>query len=193
MTGFTLNGVAGRIRDLETKTNGAYYVALCWLAMSRDSGKGAKRRLEDKVFGTGKPKVTSTFRNAWRIADKAFAEGFHAGHRKAVVELALDEALDFAIKALEDHKAALGVTSMAEYEAVAKYATKADIPAEAAEGPKAEGETPPADNENVDVVTHIKTAISALALEQAMEVAEWLAAHINAATAALAQPQARAA
>jgi len=190
MSGYTLSGIAGRIRDLENKTNGAYYVALCWLAMSRDSGKGAKKRLEDKVFGIDKPKVTSTFRNAWRIADKAFAEGFHAGHRKSVVELALDEALDFAIATLDAHKLALGVTSMADYESVCKFATKADIPAEAAEGPKAEGDAPPADNENVDVIANIKAAIAALALEQAMEVAGWLAGHIGVATAALAQAQA---
>ena len=70
-----MNGVAGRIRDLEARVGGTYYVGLCWLAIARDSGKGAKRRLEDKVFGTDKPKVTSTFRNARSIADKAFAGG----------------------------------------------------------------------------------------------------------------------
>lgn len=129
--GYTLNGVAGRIRDLESKVGGSYYVALCWLALSRDSGKGAKRRLEDKVFGTNKPKVTSTFRNAWRIAEKAFAEGFHAGHRKAAMELGLDEAVKLAIECLEAHRTALGVTNMADYEAVCMYATAADKPAEA--------------------------------------------------------------
>lgn len=69
-------------------------MAVCWLAMARDSGKGAKKRLEDKVFGIDKPKVTSTFRNAWRIAEKSFAEGFPADCRKAVAEMTLDDAVD---------------------------------------------------------------------------------------------------
>jgi hypothetical protein len=90
---YTLSGVAGRIQDLEVRVGGTYYVGLCWLAMARDSGKGAKRPLEDKVFGTDKPMVTSTFRNAWRIADKAFAEGFRVGHRKTVLEMGLEDAM----------------------------------------------------------------------------------------------------
>lgn len=193
---YTLSGIAGRIRELETKSTGGWYVATCWLAMSRDSGKGAKKRLEDKVFGIDKPKVTSTFRNAWRIAEKAFAEGFHTRHRKSVAELGLDEAIDFALKALDMHKTALGVTSMGEYEAVCMYAAKADIPPEAfdsAGNGVAEGGAPNPDNENVDVVSNIKTAIATLTLDQATEVAHWLSAHLNAVTPALAQPQARAA
>lgn len=124
--GYTLNGVAGRIRDLENKVGGAYYVALCWLAMHRASGKGSKAALETKIFGKDKP--TSTFRNAWRIADKAFAEGFHPGHRKTVAELPLDEAVKFAVEALDAHRLALGVTTMKDYEEVCKYASKDAIP-----------------------------------------------------------------
>lgn len=127
-TGYTLNGVAGRIRDVEHKIGGGWYVSVCWLAMARDSRKGAKKRLEDKVFGIDKPKVTSTFRNARRIAEKSFAEGFHADCRKAVAELGLDEAIDYAIARLETHKAALKVTNMADYEDVCKYASVEVIP-----------------------------------------------------------------
>ncbi|RWH49631.1 MAG: hypothetical protein EOQ80_06905 [Mesorhizobium sp.] len=202
MSGYTLAGVAGRIRDLENKTNGAYYVGVCWLAMCRDSGKGAKKRLADKVFGVDKgAKETSTFRNAWRIAEKAFSEGFPAAHRKAVVELALDEAIDFAVKALEAHKTALKVTNMKDYEDVCKYASVETMPvkAEAEPEPEPETETAPehegdvdADGkedakEGVDVVANIKIALSTLTLEQAMEVAGWLAQHINAASEGLAK------
>jgi hypothetical protein len=137
--GYTLNGVAGRIRDLETKVGGAYYVALCFLAMNRASGKGSKAALETKIFGKDKP--TSTFRNAWRIADKAFAEGFHQGHRVTAMEMGLDEAVTFAVKCLDAHRTALGVTSMKDYEAVCKFATHADIPAEAEPAAATQGTT----------------------------------------------------
>ncbi|RWI48437.1 MAG: hypothetical protein EOR34_10465 [Mesorhizobium sp.] len=202
MSGYTLAGVAGRIRDLENKTNGAYYVGVCWLAMCRDSGKGAKKRLADKVFGVDKgAKETSTFRNAWRIAEKAFSEGFPAAHRKAVVELALDEAIDFAVKALEAHKTALKVTNMKDYEDVCKYASVETMPAKAEAEPEPEPETETAPEhegdvdadgkedakEGVDVVANIKIALSTLTLEQAMEVAGWLAQHINAASEGLAK------
>lgn len=126
--GYTLAGVAGRIRDVEHKIGGGWYVSVCWLAMARDSGKGAKKRLEDKVFGIDKPKVTSTFRNAWRIAEKSFAEGFHAQCRKDVAELGLDDAIDYAMVRLEAHKVALKVTNMADYEDVCKYASVEVIP-----------------------------------------------------------------
>ncbi|RWN60199.1 hypothetical protein [Mesorhizobium sp.] len=201
MSGYTLAGVAGRIRDLENKTNGAYYVGVCWLAMCRDSGKGAKKRLADKVFGVDKgAKETSTFRNAWRIAEKAFSEGFPAAHRKAVVELALDDAIDFAVTALEAHKTALKVTNMKDYEDVCKYASVETMPPKAeaepeAEEPKAEGEPEgdtdadgkPETQEGVDVVANIKVALATLTLEQAMDVAGWLAQHINAASEGLAK------
>jgi len=132
MSGFTLHGVVGRIQDVEHKIGGNWYVSVCWLAVCRDSGKGAKKRLEDKVFGIdGKKKVTSTFRNAYRIAEKSFAEGFHAGCRKAVAELGLDDAMDFAVKRLDEHKAALKVSTMADYEDVCKYASVEVIPAAA--------------------------------------------------------------
>lgn len=201
MTGYTLAGVAGRIRDLENKTNGAYYVGVCWLAMCRDSGKGAKKRLADKVFGTAKEaKETSTFRNAWRIAEKAFSEGFPAEHRKAVVEFALDEAIDFAVKALEAHKAALGVTNMKEYEEACKYASKEAMPpkAEAEPDPEAEAkakaeEEAKAEAEEkakreaelnpVDPLVGLKHAAGALTLEQAIEFAGWLNEHIQQAQA----------
>lgn len=137
--GYTLNGVAGRIRDVEHKIGGGWYVAVCWLAMARDSGKGAKKRLEDKVFGIDKPKVMSTFRNAWRIAEKSFAEGFHAQCRKDVAELGLDDAIDYAMARLEAHKAALKVTNMADYEDVCKYASVEVIPV-AEEEPEAPAE-----------------------------------------------------
>ena len=126
MTGYTLSGVAGRIRDLETKVGGAYYVSLCWLAMNRNSGKGSRKLLEGKIFGEGKP--TSTFRNAWRIAEKSFAEGFHAECRKAVVDMGLDDAVAYAVGRLEEHRTAVGATSMATYEERCKYATEADVP-----------------------------------------------------------------
>ncbi|MDQ6437560.1 hypothetical protein RB623_26200 [Mesorhizobium sp. LHD-90] len=131
MSGYTLNGVAGRIRDLENKTNGGYYVALCWLAMARNSGKGARKLLETKIFGEGKP--TSTFRNAWRIAEKSFAEGFHAGCRAAVAELALEEAITYAVDRLDQHKTTLGVSNMKDYEDVCKYASVETIPVDAPE------------------------------------------------------------
>lgn len=69
MTGYTLNGIARRICDLENKTNGGYCVALCWLTIARNSGKGSRKLLESKIFADGRP--TSTFRNAWRIAEKS--------------------------------------------------------------------------------------------------------------------------
>ncbi|ESY35749.1 hypothetical protein NKK48_01455 [Mesorhizobium sp. C386A] len=192
MSGFTIGGLAGRIREVEQKIGGGWYVSVCWLAMCRDSGKGSKKRLEDKVFGVDKPKVTSTFRNAYRIAEKSFAEGFHAGCRKDVAEMPLDAAIDFAMARLEAHKKALNVTNMADYEDVCKYASVEVIPA-APEEPKAE-EEPKAQaegdvdadgkgdaEEGVDVVANVKVAISTMTLEQAMSVAEWLATHINAA------------
>jgi len=52
---------------------------------------------------------------------------------------------------------------------------------------------PPADNENVDDVANIKTAIATLTLQQAMDIAEFVASYINSVAAAQAQPQARAA
>jgi hypothetical protein len=176
--GYTLNGIAGRIRDLENKVGGAYYVGLCWLAMARDSGKGAKRRLEDKVFGTYKRKVTSTFRNAWRIADKAFAEGFHTGHRKTVLELGLEEATKFAMECLEAHRVALGVSNMADYEAVCKFATEADIPAsveaaayepEAAKKAASNAQYAPAER------NALETAIAAMMTLSAEELVEFAA------------------
>lgn len=136
MTGYTLNGVAGRIRDLENKANGAYYVALCWLAMNRNSGKGSRKLLEGKIFGQDKP--TSTFRNAWRIAEKSFAEGFNAESRKAVVDLGLDEAVAYAVGRLEEHRTAVGATNMATYEERCKYATEADVPVAEEEEPAAD-------------------------------------------------------
>lgn len=192
MSGYTLNGVAGRIRDLETKTNGSYYVALCWLAMNRNSGKSARKLLEGRIFGNGKP--TSTFRNAWRIAEKSFSEGFHAGCRASVAELDLDEAIKFAVGRLDAHKAALGVASMKEYEDVCKYASAEAIPAFASEVIEDAADAPAAaDNENVDIVANIKTAIAQLTLEQAIDVAEWLADHINAVSTVLTQREAQAA
>ncbi|TPJ51685.1 MULTISPECIES: hypothetical protein [unclassified Mesorhizobium] len=198
-TGYTLAGVAGRIRDLENKTNGAYYVGVCWLAMCRDSGKGAKKRLADKVFGVDKgAKETSTFRNAWRIAEKAFSEGFPAAHRKAVVELALDEAIDFAVKALEAHKTALKVTNMKDYEDVCKYASVETMPpkAEAEPDPEAEAKAKAEAEEQaeaeakakreaelnpVDPLIGLRHAASELTLEQAIEFAGWLNEHIQRA------------
>ncbi|KAB2947895.1 MAG: hypothetical protein F9K19_25230 [Rhizobiaceae bacterium] len=133
MTGYTLNGVAGRIRDLENRVGGAYYVALCWLAMNRNSGKGSRKLLEGKIFGQDKP--TSTFRNAWRIAEKSFAEGFHAECRKAVVDMGLDDAVAYAVGRLEEHRAAVGATNMATYEERCRYASEADVPIVAEEEP----------------------------------------------------------
>lgn len=159
------------------KTNGAYYVGLCWLAMARDSGKGAKRRLEDKVFGSDKPKVTSTFRNAWRIADKAFAEGYHAGHRKTGLVLGLEEAIKYAMECLDAHRMALGVTNMADYEAVCKFATQADIPAlieAAAYEPEAAKK---ASNAQYAPTEHnaLETAIAAMMTLSAEELVEFAA------------------
>lgn len=124
--GFTFAGVTGRMADLETKVGGTYYVALCWLAMTKGSGKNVKKTVRDKVFGTAKE--TSTFRNAWRIAEKSFPEGFHKGHREAAQTLNLDEAIKFAMECLQAHRVALEVTTMAAYEADCIYATKADKP-----------------------------------------------------------------
>ena len=199
MSGYTLNGVAGRIRDLENKTNGGYYVALCWLAMNRNSGKGAKKILESKIFGQDKP--TSTFRNAWRIAEKSFSEGFHTGCRQQVAELELEEAVKIAVERLEAHKSALKVSNMKDYEDVCKYASVETIPAAAPEetteaettdtADKPEGEAPtngaPVDNDNVDVVANIKTAIEALSMEQAEELAGWLAERLELAREHLAK------
>lgn len=175
--GYTIAGVAGRIRDLEAKVGGAYYVGLCWLAMARDSGKGAKRRLEDKVFGTDKPKVTSTFRNAWRIADKGFAEAFHAGHRNTVLEMGLDDAIKFAMECLDAHRVALGVSNMADYEAVCKFATKADIPAsvEAAHEPETANEAPSDTRHAPAEHNALETAIAAMMTLSAGELVEFAA------------------
>lgn len=193
MAGYTLNGVAGRIRDLETKVGGAYYVALCWLAMNRNSGKGARKLLETKIFGDAKP--TSTFRNAWRVAEKSFSEGFHAECRKTVVDFELDDAVKYAVDRLEAHKAALHVTSMKDYEDVCKYASVEVIPAAAAseaegeqeEAKQPEGEQPPAGNApppEVDVLENMRNAAAQLTLEQAKQFAGWLSDFINAAEAA---------
>lgn len=175
--GFTIAGVARRIQDLETKVGGAYYVSLCWLAMTRDSGKGAKRRLEDKVFGVDKPKVTSTFRNAWRIAEKAFAEGFHAGHRNTVLELGLDEALKFAMGCLDAHRVALGVTTMSDYEAVCKFATKGDIPIEE-EAVACEPSATPASDAHMPVAADlnpVERAVDAMMSLSPVELVEFAA------------------
>lgn len=202
-TGFTFNGVANRMIDLETKANGAYYVALCWLAMTRDSGKGASRRLQDKLFGTVKPKVTSTFRNAWRIAGKSFAEGFHKGHRVTVDKLPLDEAVKFAVQALEDHKSALEVTSMSEYEAVCHHATKADVPAPQTETePETPAETPAetvtATGETVPeptarAWTDLAAAATLLSLEDRIALVQTLMADADVAKAIIPAPVAKAA
>jgi len=195
MSGYTLNGIAGRIRDLENKTNGGYYVALCWLAMNRNSGKGARKMLEGKIFGQDKP--TSTFRNAWRIAEKSFSEGFHLGCREGVKEMDLEEAIKFAVARLEAHKEALQVTNMKDYEDVCKYASVETIPAAAEEEapapapeedqPEGEAPTNAAPAEPVDVMANIKTAVTSLTLEQAEELAGWLAETIAAARAAQEQ------
>jgi hypothetical protein len=174
--GYTLNGVAGRIRDLENKVGGAYYVALCWLAMNRSSGKGAKAALETKIFGKEKP--ASTFRNAWRIADKAFAEGFHAGHRRSVLEMGLDDAVKFAMECLDAHRVALGVSNMADYEAVCKFATKADIPASVeATSYEPEGVKTAASNAQDAPAEHnaLETAIAAMMSLSADELVEFAA------------------
>ncbi len=195
--GYTLSGVAGRIRDLENKVGGAYYVALCWLAMNRASGKGSKAALETKIFGKEKP--TSTFRNAWRIADKAFAEGFHAGHRQTVATMVLDDAVKFAVEALDAHRTALGVTTMKEYEELCKYASKEAVPAPEPEAetvaeapaPSEEEQAPvdadgkPADVPNADIMANLRNAVAQLTLEQAEEFAGWLAGHIQTARAAM--------
>lgn len=205
MTGYTLNGVAGRIRDLENKANGAYYVALCWLAMNRNSGKGSRKLLEGKIFGQDKP--TSTFRNAWRIAEKSFAEGFHAECRKAVVDLGLDEAVAYAVGRLEEHRAAVGATNMATYEERCKYASEADVPVAAPE-PEADAEpdtgdatepeapaapTPVGDIGNADVMANMRNAAARLTLDEAKEFAGWLNEFILAAELALQEPERKAA
>ncbi|WP_353645751.1 hypothetical protein [Mesorhizobium sp. WSM2239] len=189
-----MNGVAGRIRDLENKVGGAYYVALCWLAMNRSSGKGSKSALETKIFGKDKP--TSTFRNAWRIADKAFAEGFHDAHRKTVAELGLDEAVTFAVQCLDAHRTALGVTTMKDYEELCKYASAEAVPApepeEAAEPEvpegKAEGETDadgkPAEVPGADIMANLRNACAQLTFDQLVEHGAWVAEMIEAARAA---------
>ncbi|APH74158.1 hypothetical protein BSQ44_24375 [Aquibium oceanicum] len=187
--GYTISGVAGRIRDLESKTNGAYYVGLCWLAMARDSGKGAKKRLEDKVFGVEKGvKVTSTFRNAWRIADKAFAEGFHKGHREKVATMGLDDALKFAMDSLEAHKTALGVTSMGQYEEFCKYASKEDMPAPTpeetteqpvtTEEPEAKEEATDKTGSERSPLEHFEAVMLTLSPEELIEAAKMLNARI---------------
>ncbi|TGU85828.1 hypothetical protein EN794_053620, partial [Mesorhizobium sp. M00.F.Ca.ET.151.01.1.1] len=109
-TGYTLNGIVGRMVDLETKTHGGYYVSCCWLAMGRSSGATARKALEAKVFGQAAP--TSTFRNAWRIATKSYAEGFPLEKREHAKTLDLDEAIKFASECLEAQKLALEVSNM---------------------------------------------------------------------------------
>lgn len=170
-SGFTLHGVVGRIQDVEHKIGGSWYVAVCWLAMCRDSGKGAKKRLEDKVFGIdGKKKVTSTFRNAYRIAEKSFAEGFHAGCRKEVVELGLDDATTYAVNRLEAHKAALKVTTMADYEDVCKYASVEVIPVAETAPPEASVK-----KSGRDELSPMKAAVEAMLELSAGELIEFTA------------------
>ncbi|MCV0350209.1 MAG: hypothetical protein K5863_09040 [Nitratireductor sp.] len=186
--GYTLNGIAGRIRDLETKTNGSYYVALCWLAMARNSGKGARKLLEGKIFGQDKP--TSTFRNAWRIAEKSFAEGFHAGHREKASDMLIDKAIEFAVNCLEAHKVALGVTNMKDYEEDCRYASAADKPQTAAE-PEAEAEAeaePEAEPVETladtkeqperDLLADFSELVTAMELDELMQAAQLIANRI---------------
>jgi hypothetical protein len=172
--GYTLAGVAGRIREVEHKIGGGWYVSVCWLAMARDSGKGAKKRLEDKVFGIDKPKVTSTFRNAWRIAERSFAEGFHAECRKAVAELGLDDAISFAINRLDQHKAALKVTNMADYEDVCKYASVDVIPV-AEDDPETAPPEASAKKSGLGQPSPMETAIEAMHALSAGELIEFTA------------------
>jgi hypothetical protein len=83
---------------------------------------------------------------------------------------------------------------MKGYEDACKYASAEAIPASAPETVEDAADVPAeADNENVDVVANIKTAISQLNLEQAIDVAEWLADHINAVSTVLTQREAQAA
>ncbi|MDV2968692.1 hypothetical protein RZ532_22140 [Nitratireductor aquimarinus] len=184
--GYTLNGIVGRIRDLETKTNGSYYVALCWLAMARNSGKGARKLLEGKIFGQDKP--TSTFRNAWRIADKSFAEGFHVGHREKAGDMLIDDAIEFAVNCLEAHKTALGVTNMKDYEENCRYASKADMPETAAE-PEAEAEPQPEaepvetladakEQPERDLLADFSELVTAMELDELMQAAQLIANRI---------------
>ena len=200
MSGYTLNGIAGRIRDLENKANGAYYVALCWLAMNRNSGKGSRKLLEGKIFGQDKP--TSTFRNAWRIAEKSFAEGFNAECRKAVVDMGLDEAVAFAVGRLEEHRTAVGATNMATYEERCKYAGEADVPvvdeevpaahkADAGQALRQETSAPRRARSNVELAI---ASVEALDENEAAIFAAWFARRLQAVPSAMTdQPLAMAA
>ncbi|TIW40119.1 MAG: hypothetical protein E5V72_24590, partial [Mesorhizobium sp.] len=136
MSGYTLNGIVGRMVDLETKTHGGYYVSCCWLAMGRSSGATARKALEAKVFGQAAP--TSTFRNAWRIATKSYAEGFPLEKREHAKTLELDEAIKWASECLEAHKLALEVSNMKDYEELCHLPVKPVV--DEAEA-KAEAET----------------------------------------------------
>jgi len=86
---------------------------------------------------------------------------------------------------------------MKDYEDVCKYASVETIPAAAEEEapapapeedqPEGEAPTNAAPAEPVDVMANIKTAVTSLTLEQAEELAGWLAETIAAARAAQEQ------
>ncbi|MEX0409332.1 hypothetical protein ABGN05_27190 [Aquibium sp. LZ166] len=120
--GYTIAGLAARLQKAERAW--IAYTAAQILAMTRGTKKTV---LATKVFGQDKP--SSTYRNCWSLAEKVFASTFADTHRKAVVELGLDEALAYVQKVLDQHMMGLKVTNQKDYTALAHFTSVEDMPA----------------------------------------------------------------
>ena len=169
--GYTIAGLAARLQKAERAW--IAYTAAQILAMTRGTKKTV---LATKVFGQDKP--SSTYRNCWSLAEKVFASTFSDTHRKAVVELGLDEALAYVQKVMEAHMSALEVTNQKDYTALAHFAGVEEIPApEPAEKSTAKRQPEGTDNTEAkrSPTEHAIAVLSGLNPEELNMVAKWLA------------------
>jgi hypothetical protein len=154
MSGFTLNGVAARIQEMDFEASAwKRYTALCALAHIRGT---EKKTLVLKVFGP-QGKESSNFKGAWTISQKFFAAGMSDATKATIAAMALDDAAKQALTSLEAHMTALGVQGKNAYAEVAHYTDLAALEAarlKAAEDAKA------AAGEEAATETETDTAVS---------------------------------
>lgn len=120
MAGYQISAVADRIQKMDFEANAwKTYTALCALAVIRGT---ARKTLENKVFGQGKP--SEAFRQSWSIGQALYSNGMTDGQRKVVGDKSIDDAIAFTIERLHDHMTLLGATGKNSYREVMTYETR---------------------------------------------------------------------
>lgn len=201
MTGFTGAEATARLRDRAGKAQISF---LSLSMMAKMKGKTNKAIRND--LGESCPTWISKILT---MADKVMAH-ISPTAQLEISSLTVAKAEETVIAFIEGHMTALGVGKAFEkYGKVCHFVAECDAsklvlnpPPPAEDEPKQEGEGnaegdvdangKPETQEGVDVVANVKTAISTLSLTQAMELAGWLAEHINAAQAAIEKAKANA-